>query len=61
MTEKDAVICGNQKLLPVAFIPDFQQPGITHMALTCIRKPGHPERDLDVTLHACGPTTWVDP
>lgn len=54
-------ICGAQKLLPVAFVPGFKMAGITKMALTCVRRPGHPETDLDPSLHVCGPDRWVDP
>lgn len=57
--EEVSSICGAQKLLPAAFVPGMTMPGITHMALTCVRKPGHPEPDLDASLHACGTSTWV--
>jgi hypothetical protein len=38
------VICGAIKLLPVAFAPWLGPvpPGITQVALTCVREPGTP-------------------
>ena len=59
MTEPLPVICGAIKLVPLAFLPGFvAPPGKTQMAMTCVREPGHPERDADSSLHLCGTFAW---
>lgn len=52
-------ICGAVKLVPVAFLPSIRTPkGCTKVAMTCVREPGHPERDADSSLHLCGTFAW---
>lgn len=59
MTDGLPPICGAIKLVPAAFIPTGPtQPGINTVAMTCVREPGHPERDADSTLHLCGTYAW---
>lgn len=52
------VICGAIKLVPIGFLPIPAQPGITQVAMTCVREPGHPEPDADSSLHLCGTFAW---
>lgn len=52
-------ICGAIKLVPLAFLPVPAQSGTTHAAMTCVREPGHPERDADSSLHLCGTFAWA--
>ena len=58
--EKGALspICGAVKLVPIGFLPIPAQPGITQVAITCVREPGHPELDADSSLHLCGTFAW---
>ena len=58
--ENDALppICGAIKLVPIGFLPIAAQPGITKVAMTCVREPGHPEIDADSSLHLCGTFAW---
>jgi hypothetical protein len=54
-------ICGAVKLVPLAFLQGtagFAGQGLTQMAYTCVREPGHPERDADSSLHLCGEFAW---
>lgn len=53
------VICGAIKLVPVAFLPMQPGPGLTQVAMTCVREPGHPELDADSSLHLCGTFAWA--
>jgi hypothetical protein len=62
MTGDLPVICGAIKLVPLAFLPKpalgTYPPGATQAAMTCVREPGHPERDADSSLHLCGTFAW---
>jgi hypothetical protein len=59
-SERDALppICGAIKLVPIGFLPITGSDGITQAALTCVREPGHPELDVDSSLHLCGTIAW---
>lgn len=61
MTADLPPICGAIKLVPLALMKvgfDTRGKGLTHMAMTCVREPGHPERDADSSLHLCGTFAW---
>lgn len=63
-TGEKKVICGETKLMPLAFLPGMvvvkgDMTGKRYAGLVCVRKPGHPEPDLDPSLHACGDQRWV--
>lgn len=53
-------ICGAIKLVPLGLMKSgVTLPGINKMAMTCVREPGHPERDADSSLHLCGTFAWA--
>lgn len=59
MTTEQSPICGAIKLVPIGFIPMVgKSAGAKYVAMACVRKPDHPERDADVSLHLCGETAW---
>lgn len=51
------VICGAVKLVPAGFVGGVQ-PGVSKVAMTCVREPGHPELDADSSMHLCGHFSW---
>ena len=55
------VICGAIKLVPLGLMKSGigAGQGLTQMAMTCVREPGHPERDADSSLHLCGTFAWT--
>lgn len=57
-------ICGAIKLVPIGLLKNVGftpggTKGITQVAMTCVREPGHPERDADSSLHLCGTFGWA--
>lgn len=58
MADGRSPICGAVKLVPIGFLPITAGPGITKVAMTCVREPGHPELDADSSLHLCGTFAW---
>lgn len=50
-------ICGAIKLVGIGLLR-IPQSGPTQAAMTCVREPGHPELDVDSSLHLCGTFAW---